>query len=43
MTALNGVLIGAFGKLIDRFFTFPPLFPSFAAKFTIAAKDKSDA
>ncbi len=39
MTALNGLLIGAFGKALDRFFTFPPLFPSFAARFTIEAKN----
>lgn len=43
MTALNGVLIGAFGKLIDRLFVFYPLLPSFAAKFEIAAKDKTGA
>ena len=43
MTALNGVLIGAFGKMIDRLFVFYPLLPSFAAKFEITAKCESDA
>ena len=43
MTALNGVLIGAFGKMIDRLFLFYPLLPSFAAKFEIASKDERDA
>lgn len=38
MTACNGLLIGACGKLIDRFFVFPPLLPSFAARFAIEAK-----
>ena len=38
MTAFNGLLIGAFGKVFDRFFTFPPLLPSFAAQFAIEAK-----
>ena len=35
MTALNGLLIGAFGKLIDRLFVFRPLFPAFAKKFDL--------
>ena len=39
MTACNGLLIGAFGKLIDRCFVFPPLLPSFAARFSIEAKN----
>ena len=39
MTALNGLLIGAFGKAIDRCFVFEPLFPSFAARFAIEAKN----
>ena len=39
MTACNGLLIGAFGKLIDRWFVFPPLLPSFAARFSIEAKN----
>ena len=39
MTAFNGLLIGAFGKAIDRLFVFEPLFPSFAAHFAIQAKN----
>ena len=35
MTALNGLLIGVFGKLIDRLFVFRPLFPAFAKKFDL--------
>ena len=35
MTALNGVLIGLFGKLFDRFFTFPALLPKLEAWFKI--------
>ena len=35
MTALNGLLIGAFGKGIDRLFVFRPLLPSFAKKFDL--------
>ena len=35
MTALNGLLIGAFGKLIDRLFVFRPLLPAFAKKFDL--------
>ena len=35
MTALNGLLIGAFGKLIDRMFVFRPLLPAFAKKFDL--------
>lgn len=27
MTAVNGALIGFFGKVLDRFFVFEPLFP----------------
>lgn len=27
MTAVNGALIGLFGKVLDRFFVFEPLFP----------------
>ena len=27
MTAVNGALIGLFGKFLDRFFVFEPLFP----------------
>ena len=39
MTALNGLLIGAFGTGIDRLVSFRPLFPSFAARFEIEAKN----
>lgn len=35
MTALNGLLIGAFGKLIDRLFVFRPLLPAFAKMFDL--------
>ena len=35
MTACNGLLIGAFGKLIDRVVEFRPLFPAFAKKFAL--------
>ena len=35
MTALNGLLIGAFGKLIDRLFVFRPLLPAFAKTFDL--------
>lgn len=34
ITAVNGVLIGGAGKLLDRFFVFEPTFPKIAAKFT---------
>ncbi len=33
ITAVNGVLIGGAGKLLDRFFVFEPTFPKIAAKF----------
>lgn len=36
ITALvNGSLIGGFGKLIDKYFEFKPLFPNFAKKFDL--------
>ncbi|MCM1544456.1 MAG: DUF6198 family protein [Ruminococcus sp.] len=35
MTCLNGILIGGFGKLIDKFFEITPRFPKFAAKFDL--------
>ena len=35
MTALNGLLIGAFGKGIDRLFVFRPLLPAFAKMFDL--------
>lgn len=35
MTCFNGMLIGAFGKVLDRFFIFTPKFESFARKFEI--------
>ena len=35
MTALNGVLIGLFGKILDRFFTFPALLTKAEEKFRI--------
>lgn len=35
LALINGSLIGAFGKLIDRFFEIKPLLPSFAKKFDI--------
>ena len=35
MTALNGLLIGLFGKFFDRFFRFPALFPKVEAWFKI--------
>ncbi|MBQ6018854.1 MAG: hypothetical protein IJL26_01625 [Clostridia bacterium] len=35
MTACNGVLIGLFGKLLDRFFVFEPRFKKFARYFEI--------
>lgn len=34
VTLFNGLLIGGFGKLIDRFFAFPPIFPKVAEKFS---------
>lgn len=33
VTLLNGLLIGGFGKLIDRFFDITPLFPKISEKF----------
>ncbi len=35
MTALNGVMIGLFGKLFERFCTFPARFPKLAERFSI--------
>ncbi len=35
MTACNGLLIGAFGKFLDRFFVFEPRFPKFSRYFDI--------
>lgn len=35
MTACNGVLIGVFGKLLDRYFVFEPRSPRFARSFDI--------
>lgn len=35
MTVCNGPLIGGFGKIIDRFFEIPQLFPKFASKFEL--------
>ena len=35
MTALNGVMIGLFGKLLDRFCTFPALLPKMEERFRI--------
>ena len=35
MTALNGIIIGLFDKLLARFFDFKPLFPRFAKRFEI--------
>lgn len=35
MTALNGIIIGLFGKLFDRFFVFEPIFGRFAKHFEI--------
>ncbi|MDD6800681.1 MAG: DUF6198 family protein [Firmicutes bacterium] len=32
-TAVNGPLIGFFGKIIDRFFVFKPFFPALSARF----------
>ena len=33
MTCFNGILIGIFGKILDRFFVFVPTFENFAKKF----------
>lgn len=33
LTLLNGILIGWFGKLFERYFAFPPLLPRLAARF----------
>ena len=35
MTACNGLLIGAFGKMLDRFFVFEPRFKKFSRYFEI--------
>lgn len=35
MTVLNGLLISLAGKILDRFFTFEPIFKKFALKFDI--------
>lgn len=35
MTACNGLLIGAFGKMLDRFFVFEPRFKKFSQYFEI--------
>ena len=35
MTALNGVLIGFFGKLFDKYFEFEPYFKKFASHFEL--------
>ena len=35
MTGCNGVLIGLFGKMLDRFCAFPALFPKAEARFRI--------
>ncbi len=35
MTALNGMIIGMFGRLLDRFFEFRPIFGKFSEKFDL--------
>ena len=35
MTCINGLLIGMFGKLIDRCFIFVPLFPKLEEKMRL--------
>ncbi len=35
LALVNGSIIGAFGKLIDKFFEIKPLFPKFAEKFEL--------
>ena len=43
MTAVNGLLIGAFGKGIDRLFVFRPLLPAFAKKFDLTEGEAQNA
>lgn len=40
MALFNGTIIGAFSKLLDRFFDFSPLFPSFASRFDLEEKEE---